>query len=163
MTSQLVVMGIDPGIANPGVVILVRSGRQWMHGDSRALSGQQELIELVMDGARKAHAICYEKVTNAPSWGANGHGSAGIIGCEWLAQAAAYANRIPCVGLAPSTWRKRLTGNGKAGKELVERFVRAKVAGIPKVFSSHRFAACGVAIAGSSELGLAALTAARTA
>lgn len=145
----MIVLGIDPGISNPGVAVLEVEGRVWRLADSPVASSRKQLIEEVVYHSWPCDLICYEQVTNSPAWGKSGHGSAGIVGCEWLAETIAEARGVPCIGLAPSTWRKRLTGSGRADKAMVERFVRARVSGIPKVFSEHRFAACGVAIAGA--------------
>jgi Holliday junction resolvasome RuvABC endonuclease subunit len=96
--------------------------------------------------------VAVEAVTNSVAWRnkTHGYGSARILEAVGMARYCAVLYNKQLIEIAPSTWRKCVTGSGKkAPDKQYQLALERMVLGWPKGASSHRCAAACVAIAGA--------------
>jgi len=157
--KETVILGIDPGTANPGVAVVKRDvAGKWFLLHSPILKSEDEFLKEIATIQRQfvLQGIACEAVGNAGAFkdvkqtGA----AARIVGAEWIAKFLGIQLRVPCTLVAPSTWRLALTGSGKSTKKDVHRVIRLMVDGVPPLCSEHRLEAMAIAIAGARRLAL---------
>lgn len=144
--------GIDPGTSNPGLAwVTINSG----HLELVELPVLRSLDELVKTLAAWAKvpkprsSVAVESVAWGLHSGRSGNGSGRILESVGAARMFAEIIGAQYVTVAPSTWRKTVTGSGKKTKEQVRQELSKRVTGWPagKV-GLNRSDAVAIAIAG---------------
>lgn len=144
----MIILGLDPGTANPGLAIVERDRVGWRLVNNPVLHGLDELNDAL---ANLGHVDCCSIESVAWSLHAKrqGYGSGRILESVGAVRAFAMQRRIPCVTVDPKSWRKHVTGSGRATKEQAREALRRFVRGMPKRLSTNRSDAIAVAIAGA--------------
>lgn len=159
----MICLGLDPGTSNPGLAVVERSARSWHLLHLPVLHSFDELLaELALVGQRwDIRCASFEEV----AWSVQGKhqggavhqnaSSGGVLMAVGAVRLFAAFRRIPCIGVHPNSWRKAITGSGKATKEQARLAVRQQIAtGWPNgTVGLNRSDACCVAIAGPRTAG----------
>jgi Holliday junction resolvasome RuvABC endonuclease subunit len=107
----------------------------------------------VMNSVHEFDLIAVEKIDHVVMTKTHGYGSMKLLECVGAAKMFALMHRVPLVQIAPNTWRKAVTGSGKATKEQCRQVLRRTVVGFPKEAGLDRSDACAIAIAGAMGAG----------
>lgn len=157
---MVVVMGIDPGVANTGFGIVRSAGAQ-----VSALDGG--VIETAPDLAPEArlariHAALEELIAwHEPAavaledlyFGANARSAIAVGQARGVAMLAAAQHRIPCFDYTPQAVKIAVCGSGSAGKRQIQQMV-GTLLGLPRPpESDHAADALAVAICHSGHAG----------
>lgn len=154
----MLILGLDPGTARPAVALVARDARGWHLMESPVLKSLDDLYSWLAT-APDVECVACESVSWQFTSGArqrgtkHGFGSADILRAVGAAQLFAKQRRVPFVELPPQTWRKRVSGSGKATKEQVREWVRRVVRGVPERFGLDRSDALAIALAGAMQTG----------
>jgi crossover junction endodeoxyribonuclease RuvC len=149
----MIVLGIDPGLANTGYGVVERRQGRLVALDggvietAASVAAEQRLTEL--------HAALTELVTvHAPDamaledlyFGANARSAFAVGQARGVAMLAAGQSGIDCFGYTPQQVKAAVCGNGRAGKEQVGWMVRSLLSLIAAPSSDHAADALAVAI-----------------
>jgi crossover junction endodeoxyribonuclease RuvC len=150
---MLVVMGIDPGVANTGFGIVRLAGAQMSAVDGGVIDGSGDdtaerrlarihaaLAELV--GWHQPVAMALEDVY----FGKNVRSAIGVGQARGVAMLAAASEGIPCFDYTPQAVKKAVCGNGAAPKDQVQRMVGSLLGLSDPPSSDHTADALAVAI-----------------
>lgn len=147
----MIVLGCDPGTRNVGLSLVRRLPSGWTLVDAPVLHSDDEAIDWLARPELRdmgLRCICVESVSWSHAVKTQGHGSSDLVQIVGAARLLARQLRIPCVSVAPMTWRKAIAGSGRATKAQVREALRRQVSGIPKVFGLNRSDATAIAVAG---------------
>lgn len=149
----MIVLGIDPGLANTGYGVVVRE-----HGRLFALDGgviethagmPQELrlseIHAAIDALLKEHqpdAMALEELY----FGQNVRTAFAVGHARGAAMLAAGQRGLSCTGYTPQKVKSAVCGNGRAPKDQVARMVQTLLALPPTPVSDHASDALAVAV-----------------
>lgn len=158
--APFLVLGVDPGTTNPGLVVLSSRANGWRlehHEKLGVRKGEDKvtrvhrILEAMAWQAEGVHLICCEEqegVSVGKRIGFNA-GNYGVHRMQGSAEMLAIVHRIPFSRVPPQTAKKHVTGNGNATKTEVQRAITTLVHGAPADLSQANADACAVAIAGS--------------
>ncbi|MCC6177744.1 MAG: crossover junction endodeoxyribonuclease RuvC [Chloroflexi bacterium] len=169
MSPRLIrVLGVDPGLTRTGWAIVAAHGHHYQLIQAaviapRAADGSDDLPARLADGytrfrdvldTLRPDLIALEDVFTTPRFPASALKMAHLRGVLCLAAAQA---RVPLISLTATTVKQRLTGNGRASKEQVQRmaFQLCDVSGVDA--PSDLSDAIALAIAGLHQVQYAAL------
>lgn len=148
-------IGIDPGTSNPGLAWVSGNALGFELVELPVLHSLEELIKTLGDWADSMNSstarrmVAVESVAWGLHSGESGHGSGRILEAVGAARMFAEIVDARLVTIAPSTWRKAVTGSGKTTKEQAREVLRRRVKGWPKgVVGLNRSDAVAIAIAG---------------
>ena len=127
---MLVVMGIDPGVANTGFGIVRLAGAQMSAIDGGVIEGSDEVTperRLARIHASLAELIDWHQpiavALEDVYFGKNVRSAIGVGQARGVAMLAAASEGIPCFDYTPQAVKKAVCGNGAAPKEQVQRMV----------------------------------------
>jgi crossover junction endodeoxyribonuclease RuvC len=154
---MLVVMGIDPGVANTGFGVVRLAGSQMSAIDGGVIDGSADdtaerrlarihaaLAELV--GWHEPAAVALEDVY----FGKNVRSAMSVGQARGVAMLAAAQRGIPCFAYTPQAVKMAVCGTGAAAKQQVQRMV-GSLLGLPEPpQSDHAADALAVAICHAS-------------
>jgi crossover junction endodeoxyribonuclease RuvC len=162
----MIVLGIDPGLANTGYGVVRRRGGRLVALDggvvetSASLSPERRLADLHL-------AICDLIVQHEPDamaleelyFGANVRSASAVGQARGVVMLAAGQRRIACSGYTPQQVKSAVCGNGRAGKDQVARMVQSllSLSEIPR--PDHAADALAVAVCHANHAPLAQATA----
>jgi Holliday junction endodeoxyribonuclease RuvC-like protein len=148
------IIGIDPGVKNPGAVELCRFPHGWTAISVPLLHSFEELdvwlVERMRNPPISLRLVGVESVQGAV-WGhlqretTNFH-ALKIIQCKGTARLFAAFHGVPCVEVAPATMRSTVVGNGLATKEQMREVIRRTVRGWPEKSNMNQTDAAAVAL-----------------
>lgn len=152
--KPITVLGIDPGLSNPGLAIVARDVTgKWSLKHCPTLTSQDMFLKMLVAVSRDFifDLICCEAIADSGAWKnkMHGKGSGKIVGAEWACKLLALQLKVPCEMVYPTSWRQTITGSGKATKEQVHKFIRIMVEGVPTICSQHKLEAMAVGITGA--------------
>jgi crossover junction endodeoxyribonuclease RuvC len=150
---MIVVMGIDPGVANTGFgVVRVAGGRMSALDGGVIESASEEaaerrlarIHEAVVDllGRYQPAAMALEDVY----FGKNVRSAIAVGQARGVAVLAAGQLSVPCFGYTPQAVKKAVCGTGSAAKQQVQRMVGALLSLERPLASDHAADALAVAI-----------------
>jgi crossover junction endodeoxyribonuclease RuvC len=128
----MIVLGIDPGIANTGYGVVARRGGRLAALDGgvietaatlapeRRLSAILARVEELLDEHAPA-AVALEELY----FGQNARSALAVGQARGVVMAAAGRRGIPCTGYTPQQVKGAVCGSGRAGKDQVQRMVQA--------------------------------------
>ncbi len=151
-------LGIDPGVSNPGLALLERVGPRWGIVRLPVLHSLDDLaaeLTCIRDAGHRIATVVVEDVSfSLHSKDPNikrGGGSGRIVEAVGMARLFAKMQDAALMELAPTTWRKRACGNGRATKAQVRTFLKHRVDGWPPgVVGLNRSDAIALAISGGA-------------
>lgn len=132
MTEQMIVIGIDPGLANTGYGVVVRRSGRLAALDGGTIETRSELpIERRL--AELHVAVCelldrYEPAAVALEelyFGANVRSAFAVGQARGVAMLAAGERSVPCRSYTPQQVKSAVCGSGRAEKGQVARMVAA--------------------------------------
>lgn len=148
-------IGIDPGISNPGLAWIRGNALGFELVELPVLHSLEELIKTLgdwtnsMNNSTARRVVAVESVAWGLHSGESGHGSGRILEAVGAARMFAEIVDARLATVAPSTWRKVVTGSGKATKEQVREVLARRVKGWPKgIVGLNRSDAAAIAVAG---------------
>lgn len=150
-------IGIDPGTSNPGLAWIRGNALGFELVELPVLHSLEELIKTLGEWAdsmnnstaRRMRMVAVESVAWGLHSGESGHGSGRILEAVGAARMFAEFVNARLVTIAPSTWRKAVTGSGKATKEQVRDVLARRVKGWPKgTVGLNRSDAVAIAVTG---------------
>jgi Holliday junction resolvasome RuvABC endonuclease subunit len=155
----MIVVGVDPGTANPGAALL-RSNQsaRWRVElvELPILKSLDDLLawlEIVGDSCNSGterRVVAIESVAWSLGVKEQGHGSGRILESVGAAKMLAKMIGAQVVEVAPITWRKCVTGNGRSTKEQARAVMARNLLGWPNgVVGLNRSDAVAIAIAGA--------------
>jgi crossover junction endodeoxyribonuclease RuvC len=150
---RMIVLGIDPGLANTGYGVVARSGGRLAARaggviETRAGVPQERRladIHAAIDALLTEHepdAVALEELyfgQNVRTAFAVGHARGAVM-------LAAGQRGVPCTGYTPQKIKSAVCGNGRAAKNQVARMVQALLALPAELASDHASDALAVAI-----------------
>ena len=150
---MLVVMGIDPGVANTGFGIVRLAGAQMSAIDGGVIKSSDE------DAPERRLAGIHASLSELIEWhqpiavaledlyfGKNVRSAIGVGQARGVAMLAAASEGIPCFDYTPQAVKKAVCGNGAAPKEQVQRMVGSLLGLAEPPSSDHTADALAVAI-----------------
>ena len=164
---MIVVMGIDPGVANTGFGVVRVAGGSMSAIDGGVIEAPPEeppegrlarihrqLVELI--GWHQPQALALEDIY----FGKNARSAMAVGQARGVAMIAAAARGVRCFDYTPQAVKMSVCGTGAAGKKQVQRMVGALL-GLPEPpRSDHTADALAVAICHASQSGTARVLAA---
>jgi Holliday junction resolvasome RuvABC endonuclease subunit len=152
----VICIGHDPGTRNPGLAVVQRVARGWKIIHLPVITSVEQLLEELTEIGQSVDVRCVS--SEAVAWSlhrkSQGYGSGGILRSVGAVELFARQLRIPFVTVAPNTWRKRITGNGRASKQQVRACLSRTVKNWPlRMPSLNRSDAVAIAIAGAMSPG----------
>jgi crossover junction endodeoxyribonuclease RuvC len=131
----VIVLGIDPGVANTGYGVVARHQGRMLALDGgvvetasgldagRRLAAIHERVGALMDEYRP-DALALEDVY----FGANAHSAFAVGQARGVVMLAAGQRRIPTASYTPQQVKGAVCGNGRAAKDQVQRMVQTLLA-----------------------------------
>jgi crossover junction endodeoxyribonuclease RuvC len=155
--GMLVVMGIDPGVANTGFGVVRLAGAQMSAIDGGVIDGSDDKtperrlarIHATLDELVKWHepaALALEDVY----FGKNVRSAMSVGQVRGVAMLAAAERFIPCFGYTPQAVKMAVCGTGAAAKQQVQRMVATLLGLSQPPNSDHAADALAVAICHAS-------------
>jgi len=150
---MLVVMGIDPGVANTGFGVVRLAGAQMSAIDGGVIEAPGD--ETPERRLARIHAALAELVTwHEPAavaledvyFGKNVRSAIGVGQARGVAMLAAAERGVPCFDYTPQAVKMAVCGTGSAAKQQVQRMVGALLALPEPPNSDHAADALAVAI-----------------
>ena len=135
MTSDRLVLGIDPGLTRTGYAVIAPDGRtgRLIEGGvirtdrERPLSDRLGEIATGLREVIAEHHPALVAVEQAFAHGRNLRSSMMIAHVRGAILLVAAEHRLPVVHLAPREVKRLLTGSGRASKEQVQEAIRAEL------------------------------------
>ena len=149
----MIVLGIDPGLANTGYGVVARRGGRLRALDGgvietsaglaaeRRLALLHERVDALLD-AHEPEAVALE----ALYFGQNAHSAFAVGQARGVVLLAAGLRGVPCRDYTPQQVKAAVCGSGRAGKEQVGRMVQALLALPARPSPDHAADALAVAI-----------------
>ncbi len=163
----MIVLGIDPGLANTGYGVVARRGGRLVALDGGVvethprMSTEQRLgklhdalTELLVEHAPSAMAL------ESLYFGQNARSAFAVGQARGVAMLCAGQHGVECFSYTPQQIKGAVCGNGRAGKEQVARMVAALLALAEAPHSDHAADALAVAICHANHAPLSAALAA---
>ena len=128
----MIVLGIDPGLANTGYGVVARDGGRLVALDGgvietpsglateRRLAHIAGCIKEILD-EHECDAMALEQLY----FGQNAHSAFAVGQARGVVMLAAGERDIPCFSYTPQQVKSAVCGNGRAGKDQVARMVQA--------------------------------------
>jgi crossover junction endodeoxyribonuclease RuvC len=149
----MVVLGIDPGLANTGYGVVARRGGRLAALDGGTIEtpaglGSERRLALVAGRLRailsehRPHAMALEELY----FGQNVRTAFAVGHARGVAMLTAGEAGLPCFSYTPQRVKAAVCGNGRASKEQVTRMVSAQLALAEAPASDHAADALAVAI-----------------
>jgi crossover junction endodeoxyribonuclease RuvC len=162
----MVVLGIDPGLANTGFGVVARRGSRLVALDGGVIETApgvaperrlgvlfDRLDELLHEHAPACVAL------EALYFGQNARSAFAVGQARGVAMLVAARHDVPCVDYTPQQVKGAVCGSGRAGKDQVGRMVQALLALPDPPRSDHAADALAVAICHANHAPLAAAVA----
>jgi crossover junction endodeoxyribonuclease RuvC len=159
----VIVLGIDPGLANTGYGVVARRGRRALALDggvietASGLAPERRLAEIhaAVEALFDEHgpdALALEELY----FGQNARSAFAVGQARGVVMLAAGRRGIPCEGYTPQQVKSAVCGSGRAGKEQVARMVAALLALPEPPHPDHAADALAVAVCHLNRAPLAA-------
>jgi crossover junction endodeoxyribonuclease RuvC len=149
----MIVLGIDPGLANTGFGVVARREGRMMALDGGTIETPAELADerRLAIVAQRLRATLVEHQCEAMAleqlyFGQNVRTAFAVGQARGAAMLAAGELGVPCFSYTPQRIKAAVCGNGRAGKEQVSRMVAAQLALSRAPGSDHAADALAVAI-----------------
>jgi crossover junction endodeoxyribonuclease RuvC len=162
----VIVLGIDPGLANTGYGVVGRRGGRLVALDggvietSAGLAPERRLalvyrrvVEILDEHACAAMAL--EQLY----FGANAQSAFAVGQARGVSMLAAGEREIPCFSYTPQQVKASVCGHGRAPKDQVARMVQTLLALPPEPMADHASDALAVAVCHTNRAPLAAVLA----
>ncbi len=131
----MVVLGIDPGLANTGYGVVARRGGRAVALDggvietSSRLPAERRLAQIhdavdALLGEHEPSAVALEELY----FGQNARSAFAVGQARGVVMLAASRREVPCEGYTPQQVKGAVCGSGRAGKDQVARMVAALLA-----------------------------------
>jgi len=164
--QRMIVLGIDPGLANTGFGVVKRDGGRLLALDGGVIqtpagvAGELRLAEILLEigallDAHRPSAMALESLY----FGANVRTAFAVGQARGVVMAAAGSRGVECHSYTPQQVKSAVCGSGRAGKEQVGRMVAAMLALAQPAASDHAADALAVAICHLNRAPLAAAVA----
>jgi crossover junction endodeoxyribonuclease RuvC len=149
----MIVLGIDPGLANTGYGVVARDGPRFAALDGGVIetrtgvAAEQRLAQIVtrvrdLLDEHECDAMALEQLY----FGQNAHSAFAVGQARGVAMLAAGERGIPCFSYTPQQVKSAVCGNGRAAKDQVARMVQALLA-LPEIpAEDHAADALAVAV-----------------
>jgi crossover junction endodeoxyribonuclease RuvC len=156
---MLVVMGIDPGVANTGFGVVRTEGSRMSAVDGGVIEAPGD--ESLERRLARIHAAVAELVArHEPSaialedvyFGKNVRSAIGVGQARGVAMLAAAERGVPCFDYTPQAVKMAVCGAGSAGKDQVQRMVGSLLGLAEPPRSDHAADALAVAICHASHV-----------
>jgi crossover junction endodeoxyribonuclease RuvC len=166
----MIVLGVDPGLANTGYGVVARRGGRAVALDGgvietapglapeRRLAHIHAAVEALLD-EHEPDAMALEELY----FGQNARSAFAVGQARGVVMLAAGRRGVPCEGYTPQQVKGAVCGNGRAGKDQVARMVAALLALPEPPRPDHAADALAVAVCHLNRAPLAAATAEATA
>jgi len=150
---MVIVLGIDPGLANTGYGVVARDGTRLSALDGGVIETHTGLaierrlariavrIRELME-EHKCDAMALEQLY----FGQNAHSAFAVGQARGVTMLAAGERGIPCFSYTPQQVKSAVCGHGRAGKEQVARMVQTLLALPQMPHSDHASDALAVAV-----------------
>lgn len=149
----MIVLGIDPGLANTGFGVVMRSEGRMVALDGGTIETPADLADerrLAIVAARLRATLiehsCDAMALERLYFGQNVRTAFAVGQARGVAMLAAGERGIPCFSYTPQRIKAAVCGNGRATKEQVTRMVAAQLALSSAPASDHAADALAVAI-----------------
>lgn len=148
-----VVLGLDPGSANPGLAAIVKCGSKW-HVEHLPVLKSLDALAHALEELESAYGskitICaYESIAWSGWRKKQGHGSGRIVESIGMLRLTASRVGAKLVEVWPNQWRKTIAGSAKATKKQVRQVLYQRVTGVPTGCGLNRSDAIAIAITGA--------------
>jgi crossover junction endodeoxyribonuclease RuvC len=128
---MVIVLGIDPGLANTGYGVVARDGTRLRALDGGVIETHPKLalerrLASIAVGVRELldkHG-CDAMALEQLYFGQNAHSAFAVGQARGVTMLAAGERGIPCSSYTPQQVKSAVCGNGRAGKEQVARMVQ---------------------------------------
>jgi crossover junction endodeoxyribonuclease RuvC len=131
----MIVLGIDPGLANTGYGVVARRGGRPVALDggviqtSAGLPAERRLAQIhdavdALLGEHEPSAVALEELY----FGQNARSAFAVGQARGVVMLAAGRREVPCEGYTPQQVKGAVCGSGRAGKDQVARMVAALLA-----------------------------------
>jgi crossover junction endodeoxyribonuclease RuvC len=152
-STQMIVLGIDPGLANTGFGVIERRGGRLLALDGGVIKTPAELADeqrfaVVHERVKEILAAheCSAMALEELYFGANVRSAFAVGHARGVTMLAAGECGVPCFSYTPQRVKSAVCGNGRAPKEQVARMVQTLL-GLPHaVTPDHASDALAVAI-----------------
>ena len=155
MTRCIDAIGIDPGTSSPGLSWVRMVGSSIELVELPVIHSLEELVTTLAEWADSLNTspnhrvVAVESVAWSLHASASGNGSGRILESVGAARMFAEFASARFFTIAPATWRKAVTGSGKATKEQTREMLKRRVIGWPSgAVGLGRSDATAIAIAG---------------
>jgi crossover junction endodeoxyribonuclease RuvC len=150
---MMIVLGIDPGLANTGYGVVARDGARLTALDGgvietragiaieRRLADIHAAIELLLD-EHEPDAVALEELY----FGQNVRTAFAVGHARGVVMLAAGRRGLPCTSYTPQKVKSSVCGHGRAAKDQVARMVQTLLALPPTAMSDHASDALAVAL-----------------
>ena len=150
---MMIVLGIDPGLANTGYGVAMRDGTRLLALDAgviRTPAGLADERRLATIAARVRELLdeheCDAMALEQLYFGQNAHSAFAVGQARGATMLAAGERGIPCSSYTPQQVKSAVCGHGRAAKEQVARMVQTLLA-LPRMpASDHASDALAVAV-----------------
>jgi crossover junction endodeoxyribonuclease RuvC len=139
---MVIVLGIDPGLANTGYGVVVRDGTRLRALDGGVIETHPKLAleQRLASIAVRVRELLDEHGCDAMAleqlyFGQNAHSAFAVGQARGVTMLAAGERGIPCSSYTPQQVKSAVCGNGRAGKEQVARMVQTLLT-LPEIPSS---------------------------
>ncbi|HEY0516644.1 MAG TPA: crossover junction endodeoxyribonuclease RuvC [Solirubrobacteraceae bacterium] len=162
----MIVLGIDPGLANTGYGVVARRGGRMVALDGgvietparlapeRRLAAIHAAVAALID-EHDPQAVALEELY----FGANARSAFAVGQARGVVMLAAGQRAVPCSGYTPQQVKGAVCGNGRAAKEQVARMVQALLSLAEEPHPDHAADALAVALCHASHAPLHAAVA----
>ncbi len=149
----MIVLGIDPGLANTGDGVVVRRGGRLLARDGGVITTRAELaperrlaeIHAAVDALLEQHepdAVALEELY----FGQNVRTAFAVGQARGVVMLAAGQRGLPCAGYTPQQIKGAVCGSGRAQKDQVARMVKALLGLAEEPRPDHAADALAVAV-----------------
>lgn len=149
----MIVLGIDPGLANTGYGVVERRGGQLLALDGGVIETSAELAlerRLTIIHERALQLLerhdCTAMALEELYFGANVRTAFGVGHARGATMLAAGQQGVPCFSYTPQRVKSAVCGNGRAQKDQVARMVKALLGLEQEPAADHASDALAVAV-----------------
>lgn len=150
---MMIVLGIDPGLANTGYGVAMRDGTRLLALDAGVIQTPAELADerrLASIAARVRELLgeheCDAMALEQLYFGQNAHSAFAVGQARGATMLAAGERGIPCFSYTPQQVKSAVCGHGRAAKQQVARMVQTLLALPMLPASDHASDALAVAV-----------------
>lgn len=152
-STLVIVLGIDPGLANTGYGVVTRRGGRMVALDGGVIETRAEVprerrladIHAGVDALLSEHrpdAVALEELY----FGQNVRTAFAVGHARGVVMLAAGQHHVPCTGYTPQQVKAAVCGNGRASKEQVARMVKTLLGLLEEPSPDHASDALAVAM-----------------